>query len=361
VNSRVGAPLGLFAGLALLALVIDGTLLWGLLRWTAVRGSPDPAVPSAANLRWLGAAAAVLSLAAVVAPTVVMVRANRSLTALAREWAGGQLGRRANATGLAGLAGLADALDQMAAALQRREETSRLREEELVGQAERLAATAQLAAGVAHELNNPLGGILLYGNLLVESTPSSDPRHENMTRIVAQATRAREIVKGLLDFARESPTERRPIDLGQLVRDTVKLLDRHPQFQAVQVRTELSTVSPWVRADAGKLQQVLVNIIMNALDAMDGGGVLTIRCGYSERPGLCRVAISDTGCGIREEHLPHIFEPFFTTKEVGRGIGLGLAISYGIVRQHGGDIEVQSRAGAGTTVRVMLPTTDEAV
>jgi len=237
-------------------------------------------------------------------------------------------------------------------------ETSRLREEELVGQAERMATTARLAAGVAHELNNPLGGILLYSNLLLENTPRDDARHENMARIVTQATRARDIVRGLLDFARESPGEVTVVDLNQLVRDTLKLLER--QTQAIQVRCELSTAELLVRGDPGRLQQVLVNIVVNAVDAMRDGGLLTVRTGYSEKAGFCRVAISDNGVGIREEQLPHIFEPFYTTKEVGRGVGLGLAISYGIVRQHRGDIEVQSQVGAGTTFRVMLPAAGEA-
>jgi two-component system NtrC family sensor kinase len=354
VNPRKGAPLGRFVGLSLAALGVDATVLWAA--FSSTRQSSVGPFPAA--LPWLAAAALALSVGAVALPTVVMLRANRSLTELAREWAGGDLAGRASTSGLAGLRGLADALNQMAASLQRREETSRLREAELVGQTERLATTARLAAGVAHELNNPLGGILLYGNLLVESTPVDDPRHENMTRIVKQATRARDIVRGLLDFARVSPAEISVLDLNQLVRDTLKLLEK--QLQAIQVRTEQSTVELLVRADAGRLQQVLVNIILNALDAMRDGGLLTIRTGYSEKPGFCRVAITDTGCGIREDHLPHLFEPFFTTKEVGRGVGLGLAISYGIVRQHGGDIEVQSQVGAGTTFRVMLPAAEEA-
>ena len=350
VNPRKGAPLGRFVGLSLAAAGVDAAALWA-----AFSSTRQSSGPFGAALPWLAAAALVLSVSAVALPTVVMLRANRSLTELARRWAGGDLAGRASASGLTGLA---DALNQMAASLRRREETSRLREVELVGQTERLATTARLAAGVAHELNNPLGGILLYGNLLLESTPPDDPRHENMSRIVKQATRARDIVRGLLDFARVSPAEIAVLDLNQLVRDTLKLLEK--QLQAIQVRTEQSTVELLVRADAGRLQQVLVNIVLNALDAMRDGGVLTVRTGYSEKAGFCRVAITDTGCGIREEHLPHLFEPFFTTKEVGRGVGLGLAISYGIVRQHGGDIEVQSQVGAGTTFRVMLPAAEEA-
>ena len=354
MNPPQGARTGRFLALALVAAALDVALLWSVFSWAAGLGH-DPDFPFSFWL--LTAAALALSAGAVALPAVAMAAANRSLTEAARCWAGGDLARRTEPARLAGLAGLADTLNQMAASLQRREETSRLREVELVGQAERMATTARLAAGVAHELNNPLGGILLYGNLLLESTPAGDPRHENMARIVAQATRARDIVRGLLDFARASPAEVEELDLNQLVRDTLRLLER--QMHAVQVRTELSTVELPVRGDRGRLQQVLVNIVVNALDAMRDGGALTVRTGYSEKPGFCRVAISDSGCGIREDHLPHIFEPFYTTKEVGRGIGLGLAISYGIVRQHGGDIEVQSQVGAGTTFRIMLPAAGE--
>jgi len=341
--------------LALIAAALDLALLWAVFDWASGIGH-EPDLPFSFWLLTAGALA--LSAAAVVLPAVAMAAADRSLTETARCWAAGDLARRAAPARLAGFGGLADTLNQMAASLQRREETSRLREEELVGQAERMATTARLAAGVAHELNNPLGGILLYGNLLLESTSPGDARHENMARIVTQATRARDIVRGLLDYARENPAEIAELELNQLVRDTLRLLEK--QVQAVQVRTELSTVELWVRGDRGRLQQVLVNVVVNALDAMRGGGSLTVRTGYSEKPGFCRVAISDTGCGIREDQLPHIFEPFYTTKEVGRGVGLGLAISYGIMRQHGGEIEVQSRVGAGTTVRVMLPAAGEA-
>ncbi|MBZ5587130.1 MAG: hypothetical protein LAO05_01060 [Acidobacteriia bacterium] len=355
MNPRKDASLGQFVTLALIAAGLDAALLWAVFGWAAGLGH-ESSFPISFWL--LTAAAMALSAFAVVLPAVAMASANRSLTEVARCWAAGDLARRADPVRVAGLSGLADTLNQMAASLQRREETSRLREEELVGQTERLATTARLAAGVAHELNNPLGGILLYSNLLLESTPPDDSRHENMARIATQATRARDIVRGLLDFARESPAEVTVFDLNQLVRDTLKLLER--QTQAIQVRSELSTVELWVRGDLGRLQQVLVNITVNALDAMREGGSLTVRTGYSEKPGFCRVAISDTGNGIREDQLPHIFEPFYTTKEVGRGVGLGLAISYGIVRQHGGDIEVQSQVGAGTTFRVMLPAVEEA-
>jgi two-component system, NtrC family, sensor kinase len=253
------------------------------------------------------------------------------------------------------LESLARALDAMAESLQQRQESVRRHAEEGLIQAEKLATTGRLAAGVAHEINNPLGAILLYGDLLLESTPEDDPRRENMARIVTQAARAREIVRGLLDFARESPSQVSHTDLNRILQDALSLLERQPLIQRVRVRSELSPTPLWVRADGPKLQQVFINIIINALEAMREGGVLTLRSGYSERKGYCRVAISDTGYGIPEEHMPRLFEPFFTTKEVGHGVGLGLAISYGIVRQHHGEIEAQSHVGSGSTFRVLLP------
>ncbi|MCE7958605.1 MAG: hypothetical protein DYH06_11810, partial [Acidobacteria bacterium ACB2] len=281
-----------------------------------------------------------------------------ALVQSARRWAGGELSHRTPGAGRR-LSRLRKALDQMAASLQRSHETNRLEAEERVRQAERLATAGRLAAGVAHEINNPLGAILLYANLLVEATPAEDPRRGEMERIAVQAARAKEIVKGLLDFARQTPAELRRVDLNEVVLSVLGLLARQPRLQAVRVRTELSPLPLPVEADPAKLQQVFVNVVLNALDAMKDGGELTVRSGFSEKPGTCRVAVSDTGAGIAAEDLPRVFDPFFSTKEVGEGVGLGLAISYGIVEQHRGGIDIQSVPGAGTTVRVLLPLAPE--
>jgi two-component system, NtrC family, sensor kinase len=277
------------------------------------------------------------------------------LTEAAAIWGQGDLIHRTGTAPRDAFGKLGEALNRMAASLQAHDETTKRRAEEQIIQAEKLATVGQLAAGVAHEINNPLGGILLYGNLLIESTPADDPRRQNMQRIVTQAGRAREIVRGLLDFARQTPSTVERADLNRIIAETLALLERHPQFQNVQVRLEESPIPLWVRIDSAKIQQVFVNILMNAVEAMRDGGTLVVRSGFSERPGFCRVAVTDTGCGIPPENIPHLFDPFFTTKEVGKGTGLGLAISYGIVKQHGGEIEVQSTVGAGTTFRVLLP------
>ena len=339
----------LLVGLAVIG--IDALALTRVLR----PAPPPAAAATPGETAFLAAAVIAVALVAVALPAILALRATRALTAASRRWAAGDLTTGLAPSRLPGLGAAVDALNHAAGALRRQETTHREREVELVGQAARLTTTARLAAGVAHELNNPLGGILLYANLVMEATPADDPRRANLQRIVTQAERAQAIVRGLLDFAHESPVEVGTLDLNALVRDTLELLERQPQLQAVQLRTELSTVLLAVEGDARRLQQVLVNVILNALDAMSEGGTLTIRTGHSERPGFCRVAVSDTGCGIPPEHLPHLFEPFFTTKEVGKGVGLGLSVSYGIVRQHGGEIEVQSQPGAGTTVRIMLP------
>jgi signal transduction histidine kinase len=283
----------------------------------------------------------------------------RMLIAAARRWASGELSYRLPERGRAGLTGLAAALNQAAAALQRREEVSRLGADGLAVQGDKLATTARLAGGVAHEINNPLGGILLYGNLLLERMPESDPNRETVREIVEQAARAKEIVVGLLDFARQRPPRLVRQDLNVIVLDVLALLEREPRRPQMQLRVELSTLPLFVSVDALRIQQVLVNILLNAIDSMREGGQITVRSGLSERHGFCRVAISDTGSGIREEDLARIFEPFFTTKDVGDGVGLGLAISYGIVQQHGGEIDVQSRLGAGSTFRVILPLAGE--
>jgi two-component system, NtrC family, sensor kinase len=351
---RGRVPWVLLVGLCAFAAAANIAAVWWAYRWSreAPPTLPDGSPPYLLVLVGLGL---VVTLAALLLPMWVLVSSDHRLSGAARRWARGEFSHRVDVGPDRGLWGLGECLNQMATALQRREETSRLREAELEDQAQRLAATAQLAAGVAHELNNPLGGILLYANLLRERTEFDDASQETIGHIIVQATRARDIVKGLLDYARQSPANLEPLDLSQLVRETLALLGRHAQLQAVHLRTELSKVPLWVEADACKLQQVFINIITNALDAMRSGGVVTVRTGFCEKPGFCRVAISDTGCGIPQENMPHLFEPFFTTKEVRHGVGLGLAMSYGIVQQHGGDIEVQSQVGVGSTFRVILP------
>jgi signal transduction histidine kinase len=337
------------AGPAAHTLVLVAAVAW----WLATASAP------AWTVAWVVIPGCLAALAAGWGLRALFMRDVSTLTDAARRWASGDLAHRAPRPHCTRLSGVAEGLNQMAAALQRHDEGRRLHLDEATIRNEKLATTGRLAAGVAHEINNPLGGILLCGNLLLESTPRHDPRRDMIVRIVEQAARAKEIVGGLLDFARQASPRLERHDLNQIVLEVLRLLERQPQFQAMRLRTELSASPLFVRVDRLKIQQVLVNIILNALDAMREGGQLTIRTGFSDRAGFCRVAVTDTGSGIRAEDMARLFEPFFTTKEVGRGLGLGLAIAYGIVGQHGGTIDVQSQLGVGSTFRVVLPRQEE--
>ena len=220
---------------------------------------------------------------------------------------------------------------------------------------ERLALIGQLAAGVAHEINNPLGGILIYSHLLLEDSELDDTSRSNINRIANEATRCKEIVRGLLDFARQREPKTKPTDVGELIRDTLSLVQGQALFQNIKVTTDIESKLPQIDLDVSQIQQVFMNIIINAAEAMAGKGKLSVTARVSDDPQCVDITFTDTGCGIGPENIERLFEPFFTTKEVGRGTGLGLAVSYGIVEKHGGKIEVQSEVGAGTAFTVRLP------
>jgi len=220
---------------------------------------------------------------------------------------------------------------------------------------EKMASLGKLAAGVAHEINNPLGGILIYANMLLEETGREDPRWNDLAQIVEQTLRCKEIVKELLEFSRQTQHRWVPWNPNQSVKQTVSLLGKQALFHNIQVVEELDPGLPEIITDPGQLNQVIINLMTNAADAMGGNGTLTLRT-YT-LPGDDKIALelSDTGVGIPPEILSRIFDPFFTTKEVGKGTGLGLSTVYGIIQEHGGTIEVQSQVGKGTTFLIHLP------
>ena len=222
---------------------------------------------------------------------------------------------------------------------------------------ERLAMIGRLAAGVAHEINNPLTGVLTFSHLLREKENLDEQDKEDLDLIINETTRVGEIVRGLLDFARERAVEKEPLDVNDAVQQAVRLLGNRKAFQQVVVNEDLAGNLPRVAGDMNQLQQVLLNLSFNACAAMPNGGALTI--GTSLRDGRVLVRVADTGCGIKTEHLDRIFEPFFSTKPVGEGTGLGLSISYGIVQQHGGDLKVESEEGKGTTFTIVLPPAED--
>jgi PAS domain S-box-containing protein len=219
---------------------------------------------------------------------------------------------------------------------------------------EKLASLGRMAAGVAHEINNPLGGILMYANMLMEQTQET-PAANDLREIVEQAMRCKEIVQGLLDFARKRGEEEVRVDLNQAIEKSLGLTQKQALFMNIEIQRAMDPGLPCIIGDPGQLSQVITNLIVNAADAMDGKGILRIRTWSDGSPPEVYLEISDTGKGIPEEHLSRIFDPFFTTKEVGKGTGLGLSIAYGIVRRRGGDIQVRSKVGEGATFQVRLP------
>jgi two-component system NtrC family sensor kinase len=222
-------------------------------------------------------------------------------------------------------------------------------------QSEKLASIGKLAAGIAHEINNPLGAVLIYSHLILEDTPPGQAHHENLKKIVRETTRCKDIVTGLLDFARPKEPQRQPTDIHELLDRCLAFTGQQALFQNIKVEKVFSPDVPRIVADAGQLQQVFMNIIFNAAEAMDGAGTLTLRTSYDPARDEIAVAIADTGHGIKAEDKGRLFEPFFTTKDVGKGTGLGLAISYGIVQKHQGTIDVQSEAGRGAMFTIRLP------
>jgi len=243
----------------------------------------------------------------------------------------------------------------------RKDEDLRERTRQQLTHSERLAAVGRLAAGVAHEINNPLTGVLTFAHLLLRDAPENSRERADIEMMIQATMRCKEIVRGLLDFARQNEPQKKLADLNAIIREAQRLTGNQASIQRVEVVMELDPALPPLVLDASQIQQVLVNMIVNALDAMPQGGRLTLRTRTTGEAGkrFVEVEISDTGCGIPHENLAHIFEPFFTTKPTGKGTGLGLSIAYGIISEHGGTISVRSEVGAGSTFTIRLPIAEE--
>jgi PAS domain S-box-containing protein len=222
-------------------------------------------------------------------------------------------------------------------------------------QAEKMASLGKLAAGVAHQLNNPLGGITLFTKLAMEENDLPAAAREDLSRILKDAERCRDTVKELLEFARQTKHLMRPHDVNRALTRTLFLLENQSLFQNIRIEKHLAPELPFLTADIQQLNHLFMNIILNAAQAMGGRGTLSLKTQLLSDGASVQVEIADTGPGIPEETLGHIFEPFFTTKEEGKGTGLGLSLAYGIVENHGGRIYVKSRTGAGTRFFIELP------
>jgi len=230
---------------------------------------------------------------------------------------------------------------------------------------EKLASVGLLASGIAHELNNPLTGVLTFTSLLRKKLPDGSPDAEDMDLVIRETKRCATIIRRLLDFARDKTPETKYHDLNRIVEDTARILERPASLDDVQIELDLDQDLPAVWVDADLIKQVVMNMLANARDAIEHSGQITLRtrrCAQprSPEPGMApvpmvEISVIDTGCGIPPANLKKIFDPFFTSKDVGKGTGLGLSVSHGIVKAHGGAIEVESTPGEGSAFRVYLP------
>ena len=308
---------GLLACLAFLAVVLPRALLF----------SEFPH-PVARAMAFVGVATLVSSLLAVLLGQMEKVRAAR--------------------------AQLADLHDELAESLVRLQES----EEQLV-QAEKMSLLGQMAASIAHEINNPLAGVLVYTKLLAKKLAEGAlPREtglDYLTKMGAEIDRSSRIIRNLLDFARPSALAPSDVDVNQVIEDAVDLVGHRASLGQIELVRDLLSDLPKVYADYDQLRQVFVNLVLNAIQATEAGGRVILRTRIDDRDGALRLEVEDTGCGISEENRKMLFTPFFTTKEKGEGVGLGLAVARGIVERHAGDVEVESEEGVGTTFIVRLP------
>jgi two-component system, NtrC family, sensor kinase len=253
---------------------------------------------------------------------------------------------------------LAGSFNQMAVELQTRERALKDLYRQLV-QSEKMAAFGSLGAGIAHEVKNPLAGILGIAQLSLRGVESGHPLEKNLLIIERETKRCKSIIENLLRFARQEQVEFSEVDIPQVVADALAIVDHQLGINSIRVEQELETGMPSCRGNANQLQQVLMNLMINAQQAMDGAsGTVKLSAKRVERDVL-ELRVSDTGPGIPKEIQKRVFDPFFTTKPVGQGTGLGLSVTYGIVKEHGGDIRLESGEGEGTTFIITLPASQD--
>ena len=249
-------------------------------------------------------------------------------------------------------------VNESAQAARRAEETSRRELDDArqqLARSERLVSMGQLSAGVAHEINNPLGTVLLYSHMLLKQLEDGDPRRDDLQMIIREATRCKEIVRGLLDFARQSRVSKAPTDLAALIDEVLSITSPQTKEAGVRLISDVPDDLPMMMIDGTQIRQMLVNLVRNGIDAVRDDGEIRISARLRPSAESVEIKVSDNGCGIAKENLSKLFTPFFTTKEMGKGTGLGLAIAYGVVKMHSGDITVDSEEGKGATFAIRLP------
>ena len=280
----------------------------------------------------------------------------RQLVLASKEVAGGNLDTQVDVRTNDELQYLAISFNKMSRALKRRDEQLKAFATQKIIESERLALVGQLAANVAHELNNPLQGIVTFSHLMIEDHQCDNPAHlQSLEKIVGQANRCRDIIRGMLDFSRQRKPDKALNNINTVLGGCLSLLEHQALFHNIQIRKNFQADLPLAIIDASQIERVFINLIMNAAEAMEGSGELSLETSFDKEQENIKIKIADTGPGIEAENLKKIFDPFFTTKEIGQGTGLGLAISYGIVQGHKGKLTVTSKVGEGSTFLVSLP------
>jgi len=269
--------------------------------------------------------------------------------------AGGDLNTQVEISTRDELEYLAESFNAMALALRKRDDQLKDFATQRIMASERLALIGQLSANVAHELNNPLTGIVTYSHLILEDTAQDDPKKKSLEKIVGQATRCRDIIRGLLDFSRQRKPDKALSNINTVMEQCLSFIENQALFLNIHLTKNFQEDLPMMVLDASQIERVIMNMIINAAEAMDGEGDLILTTRSIQGDAFVELEFRDTGPGISEENIEKIFDPFFTTKDVGHGTGLGLAISFGVVKAHNGIITVNSEPGQGTTFIVRLP------
>jgi two-component system NtrC family sensor kinase len=279
----------------------------------------------------------------------------KHLVSASNQWSDGNLDYRVKIKSNDELGDLGETFNLMASSLRERDDKIKEYTERQIMKSDRLATIGHLAAGVAHEINNPLGAVMMYVHLALEDLDAKELLRNNLEKAAREVSRCKNIVKGLLDFAHQTEPRFEEGDINEVLEHTLMFVENQAPFQNVKIVKHVSPSMSKVIMDTGQIQQVFTNIVINAAEAMEAGGELTVTTRMSPDGESAEIKFTDTGCGIPSENLDKIFDPFFTTKEIGRGTGLGLSVSYGIITRHKGIIKVQSRIGCGTTFTIILP------
>lgn len=284
----------------------------------------------------------------ILVPIFMLVDASKAV-------AGGDLDAKVEVSTNDELEYLANSFNAMALALKKRDDQLKEFATQKIMASERLALIGQLSANVAHELNNPLTGIVTYSHLILEDIDCDDPKKKSLEKIVGQATRCRDIIRGLLDFSRQRKPDKVLSNINTVMEQCLSFVENQALFHNIEINKDFQEDLPMVIIDPSQVERVIMNMIINAAEAMEGDGELFLTTYSKQGSGVVNLEFRDNGPGISDENIEKIFDPFFTTKDVGHGTGLGLAISYGVVKAHNGTIFVESEIGKGTKFIVRLP------